>query len=269
MPLDIFDGLELSLQDRLDLSDDFKGFVVGEVKKQLRELTVNALIKEATAKINKSTEQEIDRLQKIIDKKGDVFDELTDEELFKAKEKIEKLNSQLLDLKNTFSTQYKKSITDLKEEETRLLEKMQKKYDELKTNFINNRPRYEFGGFPIQGLIESFGFSLDGGGSAVVSGSTRVITIPYDCVIKTWTLLADQSGSAVIDIKRSTYANYASPVSMVGSGNKPTLTSQTQNTAIPTSWTSTRIIAGDIIHFVNDSASTVTWLNLVLTVSKI
>ncbi len=118
-------------------------------------------------------------------------------------------------------------------------------------------------------LVDMIGITLDGNGSAVVSGSTRAITVPYACTISSWTILSDASGSAVIDIKRSTFANYGTPVSMVGAGNKPTLSTQIKNAETPTSWTSTSIERGDVIYFVNDSASTVTWVNLVLWVVKL
>lgn len=118
-------------------------------------------------------------------------------------------------------------------------------------------------------LVGSIGISFDGAGSSIVAGSTRAITIPYDCTISSWTVLADQSGSISVDVKRSTFAGYPSISSLVGSGNKPSLTSVQKNAATPSSWTVTYINAGDSVAFVVDSASTITWVSVILWVTKL
>ena len=50
--------------------------------------------------------------------------------------------------------------------------------------------------------------TIDGGGSAITTGVKAYATIPYDCIIKSWTLIADTSGSIVIDVWKDTYANH-------------------------------------------------------------
>ena len=86
--------------------------------------------------------------------------------------------------------------------------------------------------------------------------------IPYDAIINKWYLVSDTSGSVVLDIKRL-------GTSIIGgSGNKPTLSSQTFSSALVSSWTSTLISDGDVLEFNIDSVSTITKLNLVLKITK-
>ncbi len=117
--------------------------------------------------------------------------------------------------------------------------------------------------------IASIGITVDGGGSALTAGSKGFISVPYGCSIDSWTILSDVAGSAVIDIKRSTYGDFPTTASIVGAGNKPTLSTAQKNTAAPASWTSTAITAGDILEFVVEATpSTLTRCNLTLKVTK-
>jgi hypothetical protein len=104
------------------------------------------------------------------------------------------------------------------------------------------------------------GITIDGGGSVPATGSKGFVTIPLVGTIANWYLAADQSGSCVIDVKRS-------GSSIVGAGNKPTLSSAQSGNAAVSSWTSTAISAGDIIEFNLDSVTTITWVNLVIKFS--
>lgn len=108
----------------------------------------------------------------------------------------------------------------------------------------------------------ALGITIDGGGSAVSTGSKGFITAPFTGIISKWYLAADQSGSIVVDVKRS-------GTSIVGgSGNKPTLSSAQSGNAAPSSWTSVAVTKGDIIEFNVDSAATLTRANLVLEIQK-
>ncbi len=57
-------------------------------------------------------------------------------------------------------------------------------------------------------MIAGVGFVIDGGGSTISTGIAGDIEVPFNCTIDRVTLLADQSGSIVIDIWKDTYANY-------------------------------------------------------------
>lgn len=115
----------------------------------------------------------------------------------------------------------------------------------------------------------SIAFIIDGGGSAITTGIKGDLTIPFNCTINNWTLLSDISGNTVIDIWKTTYAG-APPVAantITGSA-PPTLSSATKNTStVLTGWTTT-IVAGDVLRFNVNSATTLTRTTLSLQVTR-
>ena len=82
-------------------------------------------------------------------------------------------------------------------------------------------------------------------------------------------MLADQSGSAVVDIWKDTYASYPpTGADSITASAKPTISAATKSEdATLTGW-ATSISAGDTLRFNVDSASTITRLTLILTVTK-
>lgn len=123
----------------------------------------------------------------------------------------------------------------------------------------------------LTGLALNFtiGVIIDGEGSAVTTGQKGYVEVPCNCTIKRSTLLADQSGSAVVAVWKTNYAGFppASGNSIVASA-PPTLSSQ-QNAQDSTlsGWT-TSLNAGDILAYNVNSASTVQRLTLSLLCQK-
>lgn len=111
----------------------------------------------------------------------------------------------------------------------------------------------------------SVGITIDGGGSAITSGVKGFIEIPYSGTITRCTMLADQSGSATVNIWKDTYANFP-PTSADAIGtNSISLAVKNQDTTLE-NWTKT-ITAGDIIAFnVSGTPSAITRLHVILTV---
>lgn len=111
------------------------------------------------------------------------------------------------------------------------------------------------------------GIVIDGGGSTPSTGSKGFLQAPYSCTITGWTMLADQSGSASITVKKSTYAGFPTTSSIVGSA-PPNLSSAQKNTSTTlTGWTTT-ITAGDVLEFNLTSVATVTRIILELQVTR-
>ena len=112
-------------------------------------------------------------------------------------------------------------------------------------------------------------FIIDGGGSAITTGQKGHLEIPFAMTITGWTLLADQSGSIVIDVWKDTYANFPPTVADTIAGTeKPTLASAQANQDLTlTSWT-TAVAAGDILAFNVDSITTVQRVTLVIRGTK-
>ena len=111
--------------------------------------------------------------------------------------------------------------------------------------------------------IRSFGAVFDGGGSVLTVGTTVDVIIPVAMTITSWTMLADVSGSAVVDLWKDTYANYPPTVAdTITAAAIPTITTAIKNTSSTlTGWT-TAISAGDIIRFNVNSATTITRLTI-------
>lgn len=115
----------------------------------------------------------------------------------------------------------------------------------------------------------SFGITVDGGGSVIPTGLRGFVLMPYSGTITEWTIIGDQSGSAVVDIWKVAYAGMPPDVgdSITGSA-LPTLTSsQTAQSSTLTGWT-TSVTSGDVIAFNVNSATTVTRLNLSVKITK-
>lgn len=130
---------------------------------------------------------------------------------------------------------------------------------------LNTRIRKE----QIEILEAEINFIIDGGGSAITTGVKGYIEIPFDCTIKSVTMLADQSGSIVVDIWKDTYANYP-PVDAdsITASAVPTISSSTKSQdSTLTGWT-TSVSKGDILGYNVDSATTVTRVTVALQVEK-
>jgi hypothetical protein len=110
-------------------------------------------------------------------------------------------------------------------------------------------------------------FVIDGRGSVPGAGAYGQISLPYNCTIVGWTLTADQSGSAIVDVLRGSYAAFPTTASIAGT-DKPTLATAQKNTdSTLTGWGSTALNAGDELQINLNSASTVTRLNLTLKIT--
>jgi hypothetical protein len=110
-------------------------------------------------------------------------------------------------------------------------------------------------------------FVIDGGGSTITTGVKGDLEIPFACTIDRATLLADQSGSIVIDIWNDTYANFPpTDADTITAAAPPTISTDTDSQdATLTGW-DTAIAAGDILRFNVDSVTSLTRVTLSLRV---
>lgn len=136
---------------------------------------------------------------------------------------------------------------------------------------ISPKPPYTIATSPsgVGGQAAGLEFTLDGGGVAITAGIKGDVEIPFAATIAAVRLLADQSGSLVVDLWKDSYANFPPVVgdSICGSA-KPTLSSasKSEDTTL-TGWTTT-VAAGDIIRVNVVSAATVTRALLSLTLVR-
>lgn len=119
----------------------------------------------------------------------------------------------------------------------------------------------------VDATTGSISVVFDGGGSALTVDSKLDVSVPVNCKITGARLLADQSGSVVINIWKDTYANYPPTVDdKITASAPPTISSATKsNDTTLTGWT-TQITAGDTLRFNVDSCTTITRVTLTLTI---
>jgi hypothetical protein len=112
-------------------------------------------------------------------------------------------------------------------------------------------------------------FVIDGGGATIATGVKGDLEIPFPCAIQGWTLVADQSGSIVVDVWKDGYANFPPVVGdSITASAKPTISAATKGqSSTLTGWT-TSIAAGDILRFNVDSVTTIQRATLSLKVKK-
>lgn len=115
----------------------------------------------------------------------------------------------------------------------------------------------------------TIGIIIDGGGVAITTGVKGDLDIPFACTISEWTVLADQSGSIVVDIWKDTYANYPpTGADTITGSSRPTISAATKGqSSTLTGWT-TSINANDTLRFNVDSASTIQRCTVQLKITK-
>jgi hypothetical protein len=98
-----------------------------------------------------------------------------------------------------------------------------------------------------------FNAVIDGGGAVIATGDQGEITVPKGRITG-WQISADQTGSIVVDVQKSTGGGaYAS----IAGSEKPTLSAAITNSDTSlTTWTVGTLL-GDKLKFVVDSATTV------------
>lgn len=119
------------------------------------------------------------------------------------------------------------------------------------------------------GLTDTKQFIIDGGGATITTGIKGDIEFGYNCTITVSTLLADQSGSIVIDLWKDSYANFPpTNADTITSSTKPTISSATkaQDSAL-TGWT-TSVSAGQIIRVNVDSITSIQRVTLSLKIVR-
>ena len=123
---------------------------------------------------------------------------------------------------------------------------------------------------PTNTNVTTITFIIDGGGSTITTGLKGDLEIPFGCTINAVTMLADQSGSMVIDIWKKAYTLDSPPTvaNTITASDKPTLSSHStyQSTAL-TGWT-TSITAGNTLRFNVDSVTSIQRVTISLKVTK-
>lgn len=134
---------------------------------------------------------------------------------------------------------------------------------------------YEFAQLIIDGSLPeptdllpvSIVFIVDGGTAVISTGVKGDLQIPFGCTIQKATLLADATGSVVVDILKSTYSAFP-PVTSICASQKPTLSTASKFTnSTLTGWT-LNIAKDDVLRFQIDTVAIIKKLTISLEVMK-
>jgi len=119
-------------------------------------------------------------------------------------------------------------------------------------------------------LIASLTVVIDGGGVAIIPGIKGNLRVPFACTIVRASLLADQSGSIVVDIWQNTYANYPpTDTNSITASAPPTISTATkaEDTTL-TGWDVT-LDEGSILRYNVDSCTSIQRVTVELKVSHL
>jgi len=123
----------------------------------------------------------------------------------------------------------------------------------------------------VGGIVCTF----DGNGSAITAGTKFDIKMPYAALIVGASMLADRSGSVVVEIRKCTYAQYDAGATHRATGDKisasapPTISSGTKSDDTTlTGWTKT-FAKDDVIEFYVNSAATIRKLTVVIRTDRL
>ena len=105
-------------------------------------------------------------------------------------------------------------------------------------------------------LTRTINYVVDGNPNVIGTGVKGQVTIDVTGIIESWTLVSDVVGNLVINVKKTTYANYPSFNSIAGT-EKPTLSSQSKNKDDGLSTWNTLLNAGDILRFEVESCDAI------------
>ena len=116
--------------------------------------------------------------------------------------------------------------------------------------------------------VGSVGVTVDGVTSVIQVGQVGYVEMPYSGSITNWSITGNASGSIVFDIWKASGIIPTVANTIIGGGTKPFLSSQQINLNTPTGWTTVNFLAGDILGFYVDSASTLKRATLTLRTNK-
>lgn len=113
----------------------------------------------------------------------------------------------------------------------------------------------------------TIGVTFDGGGSPPTVGSVGYIVCQYAGTIDQWHIVADQSGSAVVDVWKAAGTIPTNGDTIAGS-EKPTLSAQQINSDSALGTWTTSVSAGDVFGFEIESVTTCTRLTVEVRIQE-
>lgn len=121
--------------------------------------------------------------------------------------------------------------------------------------------------------VATIGITVGDGINGISTGMKGAVYIPFSGEITEWAILSNDSsnpasGSIEFDILKSTYGNYPTMSSIVGTGTKPNISNSTKGKGTPSNWVTTIVNEGDCLRFDVTNVSSLKRVTLVLKVVK-
>ena len=101
----------------------------------------------------------------------------------------------------------------------------------------------------VADLTRTINFVLDNGSNDITSGVKGSLGLDVSGRIESWTLVSENEGSIVIDIKRDKYDTYPDSLTSIVGSEYPRLSTQKKNRDESLSTWTTDVVAGDILDF--------------------
>ena len=101
----------------------------------------------------------------------------------------------------------------------------------------------------VADLTRTINFVLDNGSNDITSGVKGSLGLDVSGRIESWTLVSENEGSIVIDIKKDKYDTYPDSLTSIVGSEYPRLSTQKKNRDESRSTWTTDVVAGDILDF--------------------
>ena len=107
----------------------------------------------------------------------------------------------------------------------------------------------------------SAGVVFDGQGGVIANGKIAYVQVPYKGIITAWYIVANTSGSCSIAVKQGLFSPFPPTTTLLTATLTGTQTSSVTSLTYP-------VAAGDWLSFTISGVSTVSWVNLTLSITK-
>ena len=101
----------------------------------------------------------------------------------------------------------------------------------------------------VADLTRTINFVLDNGSNDITAGVKGSLGLDVSGRIESWTLVSENEGSIVIDIKKDKYDTYPDSLTSIVGSEYPRLSTQKKNRDESLSTWTTDVVAGDILDF--------------------
>ena len=101
----------------------------------------------------------------------------------------------------------------------------------------------------VADLTRTINFVLDNGSNDITTGAKGQLGLDVSGRIESWTLVSENEGSIVIDIKKDKYDTYQDSLTSIVGSEYPRLSTQKKNRDESLSTWTTDVVAGDSLNF--------------------